>query len=180
MASYNIDDYVAVNERIEKFYEKYPQGSIETEIAYNDNGQVIFKAYAYRDREDNRPATGHAMEKEGSSFINKTSHIENCETSAVGRALAMLGFEIKKSIASKEEVENAQLQQDIADIEKTQEKVISKTQEEALDKAIKNRKISDEKVEEILEKYGYSSTSEIKMKDYAKIVNDFQKLVKQE
>lgn len=173
MASYNIDDYVAVNERIEKFYEKYPQGSIETEIVYNDNGQVIFKAYAYRDKEDTRPATGHAMEKEGSSFINKTSHIENCETSAVGRALAMLGFEIKKSIASKEEVENAQLQQE-------EEKKISKTQEEALDKAIENRKISDDVVEKILNKYGYSNTAEIKMKDYMKVVNEFQKLVKQE
>ena len=173
MASYNIDDYVAVNERIEKFYEKYPQGSIETEIVYNDNGQVIFKAYAYRDKEDIRPATGHAMEKEGSSFINKTSHIENCETSAVGRALAMLGFEIKKSIASKEEVENAQLQQE-------GDKKISKTQEEALDKAIENRKIADDVVEKILNKYGYSSTAEIKMKDYMNIVNEFQKLVNKE
>lgn len=172
MASYNIDDYVAVNERIEKFYDKYPQGSIETEIVYNDNGQVIFKAYAYRDKEDTRPATGHAMEKEGSSFINKTSHIENCETSAVGRALAMLGFEIKKSIASKEEVENAQLQQQ-------EDKKISKTQEEALDKAIENRKIADDVVEKILNKYGYSSTAEIKMKDYMNIVNEFQKLVRE-
>lgn len=66
------------------------------------------------------------------------------------------------------------------EIEKIKEEVISKTQEEALDKAIENRKIPDQKVEEILERYGYSSTAEIKMKDYARIVNDFQKLVKQE
>lgn len=172
MAGYNIDDYVAVNERIEKFYEKYPQGSIETEIVHNENGEVIFKAYAYRDKEDTKPATGHAMEKEGSSFINKTSHIENCETSAVGRALAMLGFEIKKSIASKEEVENAQLQQ-------TAEEKINKTKLSALNQAIENRNITDNQVEEILSKYGYSSTSEIKMKDYMSIVNEFQKIVKE-
>lgn len=106
-----LKDYVEVNVRIERFYEKYPEGSIQTEITHLDNEKVIVKAYTYRDREDTRPATGHAMEREGSSFINKTSHIENCETSAVGRALALFGFEVKKSVASKEEVENAKLNQ---------------------------------------------------------------------
>ena len=96
MASYNLDDYVTVNTRIEKFYEKYPDGSIQTELISLQDGMCIYKAYAYRDREDTKPSTGHAYEKEGSSFINKTSYIENCETSAVGRALAMMGFEIKK------------------------------------------------------------------------------------
>ena len=66
------------------------------------------------------------------------------------------------------------------EIEAEREKVISKEKEEALDKAIENRKIADDIVEKILNKYGYSSTSEIKMKDYMKIVNEFQKLVKQE
>lgn len=51
--------------------------------------------------------TGTAYEKEGSTFINKTSYIENCETSAVGRALGMAGFGIDTSIASAEEVQNA-------------------------------------------------------------------------
>jgi hypothetical protein len=111
MASFDLNDYVQVNERIEKFYEKYPEGSIQTEIILNENGMVIFKAYAYRNNEDTRPATGHAMEKEGSSYINKTSHIENCETSAVGRALGMCGFGIDTSVASAEEVENAILNQ---------------------------------------------------------------------
>jgi hypothetical protein len=110
--NFNLNDYVQVNERIEKFYDKYPDGSIQTEIVSNANGEIIIKAYAYKNQEDKHPTTGHAMEKEGSSFINKTSHIENCETSAVGRALAMMGFEIKKSVASKEEVENAKLQQE--------------------------------------------------------------------
>jgi hypothetical protein len=109
--NFDLNDYVQVNERIEKFYKQYPNGSIQTEIVHNAESQVIIKAYAYRDQDDKRPATGHAMEKEGSSYINKTSHIENCETSAVGRALAMLGFEIKKSIASREEVQNAVHQQ---------------------------------------------------------------------
>ncbi len=52
-------------------------------------------------------ATGHAYEKETSSFINKTSFIENCETSAVGRALGMLGIGIDTSVCSAEELQNA-------------------------------------------------------------------------
>lgn len=107
-----LKDYVEVNVRVERFYEKYPNGRIVTEILSWENGVVVMKASVYRDMADPVPsATGHAYEKEGSTFINKTSALENCETSAVGRALAMLGFEIKKSIASKEEVENAKLNQ---------------------------------------------------------------------
>lgn len=63
------------------------------------------------------------------------------------------------------------------EIEAEQEKVISKQKEESLDKAIENRKISDETVLKILEKYGYSSTNEIKVKDYMSIVKEFQKIV---
>jgi hypothetical protein len=111
MANFDLNDYVQVNERIELFYKDHPQGSIQTELIFNQDGQAIIKAYIYRDQEDKRPCTGHAMEKEGSTYINKTSHIENCETSAVGRALALMGYEIKKSVASREEVANARLNQ---------------------------------------------------------------------
>jgi len=108
-----LKDYVEVNVRIEKFYEKYPNGRIITEILSWENGVVVMKASVYRDMNDEVPsATGHAYEKEGSTFINKTSALENCETSAVGRALAMLGFEIRKSVASREEVANAMLNQE--------------------------------------------------------------------
>lgn len=110
-ANFNLEDYVQVNERIELFYKDHPEGSIQTEITHLEGDMVIIKAYAYRNPEDPRPCTGHAMEKAGSTFINKTSHIENCETSAVGRALAMMGYEIKKSVASREEVANARLNQ---------------------------------------------------------------------
>lgn len=106
-----LKDYVEVKVRIQKFYEKYPQGSIQTEIVRWADGVVVMKAFAYRTPEDARPATGHAYEIEGSTQVNCTSALENCETSAVGRALALLGFEIKKSVASKEEVENAIHQQ---------------------------------------------------------------------
>ena len=106
-----LKDYVEVNVRIMKFYEKYPEGRILTEIVKWEGDTIVMKATAYRDNADTPAATGYAYEKEGSSFINKTSALENCETSAVGRCLAILGFEVKKSIASREEVANAQLQQ---------------------------------------------------------------------
>lgn len=105
-------DYVQVNERIKAFRMLYPNGSISTEMVSNDSGICVFKAYVYESTEEIAPlATGHAYEKESSSFINKTSYIENCETSAVGRALGFLGIGIDTSIASYEEVGNAMEQQ---------------------------------------------------------------------
>lgn len=102
-----LKDYIQVNERIIMFYEKYPEGSIQTEILLVDNEKVIIKAYAYRNNKDQHPSTGHAEEIRNSNYINRTSAVENCETSAVGRSLANLGFEIKHSIASREEIQIA-------------------------------------------------------------------------
>ena len=99
-------DYAEVNQRIKAFRMVYPQGTIETEMLSNENGVVVFKANVY-DEKGYLIATGTAYEKEDSSFINKTSYIENCETSAVGRALGMAGFGIDVSVASAEEVQNA-------------------------------------------------------------------------
>lgn len=103
-------DYIEVNQRVKAFRMLFPNGAIITDLLSNENGVCIFKATAF-DEEHNILATGTAYEKEGNGFINKTSYIENCETSAVGRALAMLGIGIDASIASKEEVENAKLNQ---------------------------------------------------------------------
>lgn len=102
-------DYVEVNERIKAFRMLYPTGSIRTDILSNENGVVIMKAIVgyYTDSDFNILGTGTAYEKEDSSFINKTSYIENCETSAVGRALGMAGIGINDSVASANEVINA-------------------------------------------------------------------------
>ncbi len=99
-------DYAEVNQRIKAFRMVYPTGQILTEMISNENGVCIFRAHVY-DEDENLLATGTAYEKESSSFINKTSYIENCETSAVGRALGMAGFGIDVSVASYEEVANA-------------------------------------------------------------------------
>lgn len=99
-------DYVQVNERVKAFRSVCPGGVIETEMVYYTGGRVMFKA-TVKYQDDRILATGYAEEKEGSTMINKTSFIENCETSAVGRALGFAGIGIDGSMASAEEVATA-------------------------------------------------------------------------
>ena len=98
-------EYSEVNQRIKAFRMLYPEGTIRTQMISNENGVCIFKAEIYDGYK--LLGTGTAYEKEDSSFINKTSYIENCETSAIGRALGIAGFGIDVSVASAEEVQNA-------------------------------------------------------------------------
>lgn len=105
-------DYAEVNQRINAFRKLYPEGFIRSEIISNDNGVVVIKASVGIN--DYVMGTGTAYEKEDSTFINKTNYIENCETSAVGRALGMLGIGIETSVASAEEIANARENQYIS------------------------------------------------------------------
>lgn len=118
-------EYAEVNQRIKAFRMIYPTGFITTELVSNENGVCIIKS-SVGFYDDNGEAfilgTGLAYEKENSTFINKTSYIENCETSAVGRALGMAGFGIDTSVASYEEVATA-----IANQESTTTKAETKT-----------------------------------------------------
>ena len=104
-------EYAEVNQRIKVFRMLFPNGCIKTNILSLENGVVTMVAEIY-DENKNLLATGTAQEKETSSFINTTSFIENCETSAVGRALGMVGIGIEPSVASYEEVTNAIANQD--------------------------------------------------------------------
>jgi hypothetical protein len=105
-----IQDYITVAERIEKFYERYPDGRITTHIVEHDaeRGFILFRAEVYRNADDAQPgATGHAYELKSEGYVQRTSYIEVGETSAVGRALAFLNFETKRGIASREEMEKS-------------------------------------------------------------------------
>lgn len=107
-------DYAEVNQRIKAFRMVYPMGVIQTRLNSITDGVCVMSAtVGYYDETGNLKllGTGTAYEKEGSSFINKTSYIENCETSAVGRALGMAGFGIDVSVGSAEEIQNAMLNQ---------------------------------------------------------------------
>ena len=98
--------YAEVNSRILAFRKLFPNGTISTDIVNLENGVCVIKATVMNE-EGFVLGTGYAYEKEGSTFINKTSYIENAETSAVGRALGMVGIGIDTSIASYEETANA-------------------------------------------------------------------------
>lgn len=102
-------EYATVDARVLAFWEMYPDGRIETQLLSDDGDRCIFKAVAYD--MDASISTGHAFELRTASAVNKTSYIENCETSAVGRALAFLGIGSNGSIASAEEVAAAIEQQ---------------------------------------------------------------------
>ena len=103
-------EYAEVPQRVTAFRKLFPNGSLTSEIVYLENGMVVIKATAC-DGDGNVLATGHAYEKENNGFINKTSYIENCETSAWGRCLSALNLGSDTSMASAEEVLNAQKQQ---------------------------------------------------------------------
>ena len=106
-------EYVQVNQRVKAFKKLYPEGFIVTDIVSLEDGIVTMRAFCgfYEDGEEHILGTGTAQEKETSSYINKTSYIENCETSAVGRALGNAGLGIDVAIASAEEMTNAVNQQ---------------------------------------------------------------------
>jgi len=107
-------EYAMVVERVKEFNARHPNGSIITEPVSDENGRLIFKASIILDGQV--VGTGHSLEIEGSSQINKSSHYENCETSAVGRALAFgCGYMPDGSLASDEEIQQAILQQSKVD-----------------------------------------------------------------
>lgn len=91
-----LDNYEPVADRVAKFWEKY-DGRIHTEIVLINETEVVIKASVFTNKDDTRPAAiDFAQETRGSSNINKQNFIENCATSAIGRALATLNFQSKK------------------------------------------------------------------------------------
>ena len=148
-------DYAEVNQRIKAFRMLYPEGFIETSLISNENGVCVFQAVVGNG--ENILGTGTAYEKEGSTFINKTSYIENCETSAVGRALGMAGFGIDTSVASAEEVQNA--------IANQEEKKATKEQIEQL-KGL----LTEEKIENMLAYYKVKSIEDMLYKNAEEVI----------
>lgn len=99
-------EYVPVSERVKEFRERFGgDAAIVTELVKLTEDECVFKASIIGN--GITLATGHAWEARSASNINRTSYVENCETSAVGRALAFFGIGIDASIASADEVTNA-------------------------------------------------------------------------
>jgi hypothetical protein len=107
--SFNLDDYEPVELRVAKFWERHPDGRILTQLEQTSEVGYIVAASVYRTAADERPAaTGWAQEHVTAKGVNSTSALENCETSAIGRALANLGFAAKANRPSREEMEKTQ------------------------------------------------------------------------
>jgi hypothetical protein len=95
MATFDLESYATVQERIAQFYQDFPDGSIRTFMVVRDGPEVIFEARVYRNPEEAAMGvytSGYAREIEGKTAVNKTSHLETSESSSVGRALANLGY----------------------------------------------------------------------------------------
>jgi hypothetical protein len=103
-----LTEYAPVAERVRLFYERYPSGRIVTELVRKTTREVVFRAAVYRDVGEPDPAaTGWACEREGDGDVNTVACLENTETSAVGRALANLGFLAGRARPSAEEMAKA-------------------------------------------------------------------------
>jgi hypothetical protein len=102
---FNLSDYEPVEVRLEKFIKDYPSFRIATELEVVEASRYIVKAYLYKDASDGVAwATGYAEETVSSRGVNQTSALENCETSAIGRALANAGYAPKGKRPSREEM----------------------------------------------------------------------------
>jgi len=102
---FNLEDYEPVEERLSKFIKDFPDFRISTELVAHTNDRYIVKACIYRTYADSEPySSGLAEETVSSRGVNSTSALENCETSAIGRALANAGYATKGRRASREEM----------------------------------------------------------------------------
>ncbi len=165
-------DYAEVSQRVKAFRMLCPDGCIETELVSNEDGVCVIRAYV-RNEEGKLLGTGTAYEKENSTFINKTSYIENCETSAVGRALGMCGFGIDAGIRSAEEEQNAELQQEQMKIEDISNQKISDVKVKALEARCKTDGVSVDKLKEL---YKVKDLSDLTEKKYANINEHWDKI----
>ena len=103
--AFNLADYETVESRLEKFWKEFPDGRISTELEVCEAARYVVKAYLYRTYLDQVAySTGYAEEKDTDRGVNATSALENCETSAIGRALANAGFAAKGKRPSREEM----------------------------------------------------------------------------
>jgi hypothetical protein len=160
--------YADVANRVKAFRKLHPDGAIKSSIVSLENGVCVICAECF-DADGRLISNGHAYEKEDSSFINKTSYIENCETSAIGRALGFIGIGVENDIASAQEVLNAEQQQ-------LEEKKITKVMAKALEEKCKNDNV-DPSVILLLCKV--DTFEDMKMKVYSNIINNWERVLEE-
>ena len=114
---FNLEDYETVEERLVKFWKDHPDGQIHTKVLEHTASRFIVEASIFRTEADARPwTTGLAEETIQGRGVNATSALENCETSAIGRALANAGYATKGKRASREEMSKVKAKVEVQDI----------------------------------------------------------------
>jgi len=128
---FNLDDYETVEERLIKFWKEHPDGRIDTKLVDASATRFIVQAYIYRTEVDQHPwASGLAEETISGRGVNATSALENCETSAIGRALASAGYATKGKRPSREEMAKVQEQSKVkAELDKVKAKMAQTSNE---------------------------------------------------
>ena len=155
--------YVMVKDRVNAFRELFPEWSIVTDVIADDGVSVTMKA-TVADEEGRVKATGHAQERYNATQINKTSALENCETSAIGRALALLGIGIDDSFASANETEQAQAQQNAG------EKWPEPTEKISGPEIAKVRALLGDRLDDALKYYKVAGPADLNYAQYRDIV----------
>ena len=159
--------YSMVAARVQGFRKLCPMGRIETEIVSVTDDMVIMRA-TISDENGTPLASGTALEERGANLVNRTSFLENCETSAVGRALAMLGIGSEEQMCSAEELVNAIKNQSGSDDPKVRAeimRIINQFPEREL-----NRKVC--------ERYKVGALSELSSEDAKRCLRDLKRTVK--
>ena len=181
--------YAEVNQRIKAFRMLYPEGFIETNILSLQDGVCVMRTEVgyyfttYNEETEKTSVqryvlgTGTAYEKEDNGPVNKTSYIENCETSSVGRALAMCGIGVDTSISSAEEVENAINQQENNEKKKLEEEKLHQELESNLDKLIAKNNIDYDKLITMYGKYDIHLMSNKQLQHAIDNIDKFEKKV---
>jgi len=128
---FNLEDYETVEDRLTKFWKEHPDGRIFTQIIEHTLQRFIVQAAIYRTEVDAHPwTTGFAEETVSTRGVNSTSALENCETSAIGRALANAGYVTKGKRPSREEMSKVKAAEPKGFTEKLAEKVIMQTEDD--------------------------------------------------
>ena len=151
--------YAEVSQRIKAFRMCFPEGSIRTYIILNENGVCVIRAEVAT-AEGKVLGTGTAFEEQNANYINKVSYIENCETSAVGRALGMAGFGVDVAVASAEEVMNAN---------QTSNATKKQAKKEEKQEVVENMKITDNMVEALAKRIVDDNIDQAKLLKLSKV-----------
>ena len=169
-------EYAPVHQRVKAFRMIEPGGSIQTEIIEKDGDTVIMKASVY-DSDSFLLATGFASETKNRGMVNGTSHIENCETSAVGRALANCGIGIDASIASLNEAVSA-INQQQEEIANAMEKPDAKINKKQVSSIIDQCAVDGVSIKQICDLMGVQAIADMTFPQYWALTNKWSENVK--